>query len=390
MKKRAAQFFAGCISLIIITTVQATSLPSPLLGKFLSIADIHFDPFTICHLGVKACPLIADLQRTQPEEWASIFESEGANTGINYYHDTSYSLLKITLIKIHSLNQSEHFNFVLLLGDSLGHMLRFKYILYSHDYSKAGFRSFINKIQNFLSQELQLAIPTIDIFPIIGNNDSYTGDYSVVPGGAFLKDTTENWSSLIRNKENRNNFIHQFPYGGYYETTLQTNAHQKIIILNSVLFGNVTNQSMQKAANKQLEWLHEQLISAHTKHQTVFIAFHIPIGVNIYNTLKNPLGEIQEFWNKEYSNLFRQYINEFSGSISAILAAHIHIQALQFLIFNPPRGVYVTYTPSISPIFGNSPGFKLYRYDLNSFQIKGSDTYFYSFNHHTGQLDWQK
>jgi len=388
MKKRIARAILGLISILLITTIQAA--PNPSLNKFLSLADIHFDPFTICHLGVKACPLINDLRKAQAAEWPTIFESEGANTGINYYHDTSYSLLKITLNQIQKLNISEHFNFVLILGDSLGHLLRFKYILYSHDSSKQGYRNFINKIQIFLAQEMQQAIPDIDIYPVIGNNDSYTGDYSVVPDGDFLKDTTEDWSGMIRNKENKSKFTQQFPYAGYYAVTLTTNPSQKIIILNTVLFGNNINKKMQIAANKQLEWLHDQLIVARKNHQNVLIAFHIPIGVNIYNTLKNPLGGMQDFWNTKYNNSFRLYLKEFSTEITAMLCAHIHVTALQHLIFKQPREVYVGYTPSISPIFGNSPAFNIYRYEPNSFQIKSSETYFYAFDHSKGQLAWQK
>ncbi|MDR3491244.1 MAG: metallophosphoesterase [Gammaproteobacteria bacterium] len=390
MKKIIFAVMAGLIGFCVSTTLFAASLPNKSIEKFITVADIHFDPFTECPLSVRTCPLIDKLIHTQPVEWPAIFGSEGFTPKVMYYNDTNYSLLTTTLNEIRLLDQKEHFNFILLLGDLLGHELRFKYVLYSHDYTKSGYRKFVNKIQVFLVQQFQKTLPNIDIYPAIGNNDSYTGDYSVVPDGIYLKDTARLWSSLIHNGANRNSFVRDFPYGGYYAVNFPNNLNQRIVILDTVLFIKTSNKKMQIAAHKQLEWFYNQLKLAQQAHQKVLIAFHIPLGFNLYATIKDPSAGIQGFWNEEYSNQFRQYIREFSTNIAAVLSAHIHINALQYAVFDAPQEVYVSSTPSISPIFGNSPGFTVYSYDVNSLQIKGLATYFYAFDHRTGRLNWHE
>jgi hypothetical protein len=86
---------------------------------------------------------------------------------------------------------------------------------------------------------------------------------------------------------------------------------------------------------------------------------------------------LQEKYNERFLTLIRQY----STIISGILAGHIHADAFQLIstsIKNQP--IPISYTPAISPIFGNNPGLKVYSYNPKSFQLLDFTTYSYSLN----------
>jgi len=360
--------------------------------SFLSMADLHFDPFVQCEAdNRRPCPLIAALQAAPYEKWQSIFERDDSPVVSITGQDTNYALLKSTLIAVQSVVQNKHPDFILILGDFLGHNYRERYMAFSHDKTTAGYQQFVKKTFQFLTREIRQYIPNKDIYPVIGNNDSYHGDYHVVPNGMFLQDMTRIWARFFLNIANRKNFERDFPKGGYYAVALSNNSSQHLIFLNSVLFSakQSASEKNHQAAKKELVWLHQQLMASAVQKHPVLLAFHIPVGVDVYATLKTLFGTIKEFWQPEYSALFLEDLKTFSSSIAAILSAHIHRDAFQFLVARQPTGVLVSFTASISPIFGNNPEFKIYHYDGATLRLKSVDIYFYP-EGHQGAGEWQR
>lgn len=54
----------------------------PLLGsgaQFLSVTDIHFDPFSTCSLNSIPCPIVSKLIANRPEEWPAIYQLKTEN-----------------------------------------------------------------------------------------------------------------------------------------------------------------------------------------------------------------------------------------------------------------------------------------------------------------------
>lgn len=349
-------------------------------AKFLTIADVHFTPFTSCKMTkLGACDVVTQLRRAKYQDWQKILEQVPSHQQIKSRIDTSYALLKSSLQEIQAIIQTEHPRFILLLGDVLPHNFREQYIVFSRDTSTEGYRSFVKKTLLFLAAEFQQVAPNVDLYPVLGNNDSYTGDYRVVMRGDFLRDTTTIWAPLIKNTENQQRFRSLFPVGGYYAVDIPGSKNQRIVVLNTVLFSSRVNKKLaaKKAAQEQLVWLHDQLKQATSQHKKVIVAYHIPDGIDVFQTVQNIWNGIVGFWQPEYSNALQQELRTFPDTVTAILPAHIHMDSFQILTLDKTHQIPISFTPAISPIFGNNPGFKVYTYDTTTLQLKDFVTYFY-------------
>ncbi|MES2217564.1 MAG: hypothetical protein V4501_04035 [Pseudomonadota bacterium] len=359
--------------------------------KFISFADIHFNPFAGCKtLTFKSCQLVSKLRQAPATDWQGIFENDNNKLTAEFAHDTNYSLLKSSLAEISSVNLSNHPRFAIVLGDFLAHNFRAQYILATHDRSLTGYQSFVKKTLQFLTLEIHQALPDIDVYPVLGNNDSYTGDYSVQPGGSFLRDTTATWATLLNINENQRTLRATFPIGGFYAVNLPGDGKQKLLVLDTVLFSTaIAGPGVKQAALLELKWLRDQLQMAQRQQQTVLLAMHIPDGINVYMTLLNIFHGIDEFWKHDDSKEFNAILKEYAGIVKGILPGHIHMDSFQVINLNDARAVPVSYTSSISPIFGNNPGFKVYSYD-KTLQLTDYDMYFYPLNEPAATRQWHK
>lgn len=356
--------------------------------KFLSIADIHFNPFAGCKPSESPCLLITKLRSANFEEWEGIFEKYSEKHIPGPYYNTNYVLLQSALRDLNEINKKEHPQFVLILGDFLAHNFPSQYKQYSHDKSKAGYQTFVKKTLQFLTYKFVQLFPDIDVYPVVGNNDSYTGNYQLIPSGQFFQETAKTWSPLIKNKENHDNFKREFPIAGYYHVSLPTNKHQQIIILNSVLFSVHNNNSKVKvAAFAELSWLKKQLNKP--SNTPVLLAYHIPDAFDVYATFKAKFYKLAEFWKSPYSKLFENELEKNSANIKGLLAGHIHIDTYQALSVKKIANIPSDITPSISPIYGNNPAFKMYSYDVHTLELKTVTSYFYPLDTESASSGWQ-
>ena len=121
-----------------------------------------------------------------------------------------------------------------------------------------------------------------------------------------------------------------------------------------------------------------QLQNADKNHDKLLLAYHIPVGIDVFATFKAGFREIKEFWKSSYSEKFKNELMQYSNVVTAIFAGHIHIETYQTIALKKFATIPVIITPSISPIFGNSPAFKVITFDTQTFQLKNIDTYNYS------------
>lgn len=344
--------------------------------KFMSLADIHFDPFIDCEKTAGHCEILKKLRAAHHQNWERIFEKYSENHISQTGQDTNYYLLKSALTAMKKMAQQAHPHFVLVLGDFLGHDYREKYIKYSGDKTRAGYQKFVKRTLEFLTLEINKVFPTTDVYPLIGNNDSYTGDYSVMQQGLFFKETVATWAELIKDKNNRDAFLHDFPTAGYYAVSVPNHPNDKIIVLDSVLFSSrAEGHNVKQAAQQQFQWLQNQLEKASNKKQNAMIAFHIPVGINLYATIKDKFGMIWKFWDRSYRKQFDNLLRQYPETVKTVLAAHIHRDIFQFIRLESFSKIPVIITPSISPLFGNNPGYKVLTYQLPQFYITDVDAY---------------
>jgi len=380
----------SAISLCVLSQTVCADTSSSHTDKFISVADIHFNPFIGCKLSTKPCELISKLRASDYQAWDSILDREGPKEVSKAGEDTNYPLFKSTLVEIKRVNEKDHVRFAIVLGDFLAHEFRMNYVTYSHDASSTGYQAFIRKTLQFMSYKLKQALPDIDIYSVVGNNDSYTEDYGSVPHGAFYQETAQTWSKQIHDPANRKHLLSDFPAGGYYAVTLSGQSQQRIIILNTVLFStHAQGPDIDNAAKQELSWLHKQLALAMKQKQHVLLLYHIPIGIDVYKTVQSKFGMIIEFWKPEYSKSFENELKNFAPVISAMLPAHIHMDTFQLLAVSQTSILPVNFTPAISPVFFNNPGFKVFYYNSESLKLNNFDTYYFALSATEGRA-WQK
>lgn len=243
--------------------LAGTSAVYAAASNFISISDIHFNPFLSCQTA--PCPLIKNLSAAPASQWQAVFIREGQYRFSHYQEDTDYALLQSALSSLQASAAHVHPRFVLILGDFLGHNYQAMYQRYSGDQSAQGYGDFVDKTIIFLSRELQAAFPGVPIYPVIGNNDSASGDYSEIPSGEFYRATAAAWSPLL-DAPNRAAFHKTFPYAGYYSVTVPGETRHRIIVLNTVLFSpyahSASDAELNTAAETELNWLQSQLEQA--------------------------------------------------------------------------------------------------------------------------------
>lgn len=344
--------------------------------NFLALSDIHFDPFTSCGR-IKPCPLIVQLRNHAASQWPQILAKYDGYPP-QFREDTNFSLLTSTFAAAKQAANTNHAQFVLVMGDAMGHEFRSKYQNFSGDKSRAGFLSFARKELEFLTMQLSAAFPDMDVYMTMGNNDSYRGDYATNVNDIFFNDASRLWSSLIRDSANRMSMQKQFEYAGYYSLSLPNPGKVRLIVLNSVLFSyKAKGKNTDKYALEELDWLHAQLQSAKDHQQHVFIIMHIPEGVDIYATLRTRLFRVITLWKPQYIQRFQSELSMFAPEIVGIFSGHLHSDAYQIMTFGDGHEIPMIGVTSISPIFGNNPGFKLCSYQVHPFHLDDFVNYSY-------------
>lgn len=349
--------------------------------SFLVLTDIHFDPFTACYdKATQPCPMIKKLQAAPASEWPAILAEEDTKAPV-YREDTNNTLLTSSLLAAKQAASAQHARFVLVLGDFVGHDFRLYYKKYAQDKSHAGYQAFVRKLLVFLTNELANTFPSLDVYPLIGNNDAYRGDYYSDPNGQFYQETGALWSQLIKNNSNRNVMQREFKTAGYYAVDVPTQNNMRLIMMNTVLFSTkARGKNIAKASRDEMDWLHDELALAKLKNQKVIIGIHIPEGIDVYSSLRVKLFRLIDFWQPEDTQRFQEELQQFAPQISGIYAGHLHADWFEVQRFDHFIEIPILGTPSISPIFGNNPGFKIYSYSTQTGTLDDFTTYYLPLN----------
>jgi hypothetical protein len=324
------------------------------------------------------------LREANVSKWPAIL-SEYDKSKPAFRLDTNYGLLKSTLTAARKAALADHAKFVVVLGDFLGHDYRKYYRKYASDPSHQGYDAFVGKTLQFITNGIAAAFPDISVYSVVGNNDTYSRDYASRINGGFFHDAANAWSSLIKDGKNRSAMQKTFPYAGYYAIN-RDGEHLKLIVLNSVLFSHkAKGDGVDVAAKRELVWLHKELADAKAHKQKVLIAMHIPVGIDVYATLRVRLFTLIEFWKPEYTRQFKADLSEYRQQVVGVLSGHMHSDWFQIMTFDDGGEIALTGTPAVSPVFGNNPGFKIYQYSYANNQISDFYTYYFPINE---QQEW--
>jgi Calcineurin-like phosphoesterase len=263
-------FLVGCASTRQASTQSHASddIGQPHIGVILSLTDFHFDPFY-------DPKLFHELVQSPPSEWTRIFAGSQVSGYGQYGKDSNYNLF-VSALK-HAALAAPKAAFILLAGDWLAHGLSDTYYHYAGRRDPQGLYEFIDKTITFLTQRIREQFPDIPIYPVLGNEDSYCGDYHVQPEGEFLRRRAETWKVLFHNGRNERAFMQTFPTGGYYAVARPGTPQHRIVVLNTVFFAadyrNQCGNRRDDPAGDQLHWLAAQLKEAAAKGDKVWLLY---------------------------------------------------------------------------------------------------------------------
>lgn len=271
-----------------------------------------------------------------------------------------------------------------------------RFILYTGDLPEHGgssdttlrninIRSVFKDLQKF-SQ-----INNTPVFYLPGNNDALAGNY------CFFSDATGRTPFSLMDEYN------PYPYNAFHvsATPLKSKTHMisdtnlsagyysakimdhlRIISLNSVIWSSTLCNScsqkcgdQQQESREQMDWLSQQLKAASNAGDKVYLAMHIPPGVDAY--LSYTKGSQVMMWANDLSkagtpnwqNEFLALVDQYRNTISGVFYGHTHMDEFRALYGNPSQNSITQVAiscPGISVRNGNNPGFKLVQYDPKS------------------------
>ena len=345
---------AGCSS-----DSSGTSTESKL--PLVIISDIHFTPFY-------DTTIFNDLVNSPVEEWADVFQRSSVTELSSWGQETNYPLLRRALdAASRSIGEGQA---VIFPGDILAHHFHETFFELYGEEDHDALRSFVYKTVVFFATQVRERLGNVPVMFTLGNNDSYAGDYQLVPGGAFLTDTADMfYDAFLLGWADRNNYFSTYTAGGYFVAE-SPDAKVRFVCVNSVLFSKNRTDGCTDSANNvptaQLDWLEKVLEKAHADKKKVFMVTHIPTGMSIYSTVKRymdgsgKISDAEVFWKDSCQSRFLEICRRYAPVIEVVFAGHTHMDEYRLILDRDGEAYKATIvTPAVSPQFGNNPTFKV-------------------------------
>lgn len=351
-------------------------------GKFLSMSDIHFNPFY-------DSTLTAKLVAADASGWDAIFATSKLD-GYGYYgwdgafYDTGWKLFQSALSAMKAVNPNPEF--ITINGDFLAHSFESNFQTYATT-DTAALHDFTVKTMKYIVSSIEKTFPGTALFPTLGNNDSFCGDYEIATPGSFLTRTAPIWEKNLGNLVDLDSFRNSYKSGGYFIAQSPVNAKHKIISLNTVMLSikYMKNQNfcgqlidpMRNRANAraQFVWLENQLKAAEKNKEKVWLMFHIPPGLNAYSSYNktdttNCFTDPAYYYDENYNQTYLDIIDKYQPVIMAQLGGHSHMD--NFMVINGDQNPesFAHISPAISPVYYNNPGFLEYTFDAGTSILK--------------------
>ena len=345
-----AQALVVCMAILALLPGRAWASSGE---RWLFASDLHFDPF--------ADPKIVERLAASPSErWRAIFASSKMRSFSGYGTDTNFALLESSLDAMKA--EAKNPDVIVFSGDFLAHgfQAHFDSAMGTH-HDQASYQLFVDKTLAFLADEFGGAFPKAHVLPVLGNNDSYCGDYAGTPGSPFLVNMAHRWAPLVGDVGTPASFAAQFGVGGYYTMALPS-EHLQVIVLNDVYWSpkyhNACGDGRADPGGDELTWLGSTLRAMPSDRQA-WIVGHIPPGVDVYSTLRSKtIGSVTMMLADRFNDAFVHLLEDPNSRIGLAIAGHTHMN--DFRIVGSPTSTYavpMVIVPSVSPIYFNNPSF---------------------------------
>jgi len=382
MRLRPARLYIlslGIISILCIgcASDSATS-PSKTSAPVVVFTDVHFTPFY-------DPDIFWDLVQASPDLWADIFKKSSIAEPQSWGNETNYPLLVKMLEEASRSARSSPL--VIFPGDMLAHKFRDTFFSLYGEEDEAALRSFVYKTCAFFATQVRNHFPGLPVLFVLGNNDSYAGDYRLVPEGAYLADTSDLfYSMLLLDGADPEAFTRTYFAGGYYQAQ-PSPSEVLFICLNTVLFSvHWSSEGAEDAPTKQLDWLEHTLADAAFQGKKVWILMHVPPGADVYGTVTTYMdenGQVSDadmLWKEEYQKRFLEIIRTHKDTVAASFAGHTHMD--EYRMVQKAGGNIaetILFSPSVSPQYGNNPGFKVFTLSTADWDLQDYRSVVYPF-----------
>lgn len=159
---------------------------------------------------------------------------------------------------------------------------------------------------------------------------------------------------------------------GYYAAKITKGL--RMISLNSVIWSsqlcyncNADCQPQPDTGQQQMNWLKDQLKNAADSGDIVYIAMHIPPGIDAYLSSNNPSNPTYMWQNDaRWQNQFLKAIALYKQTVAGIFYGHTHMDEFRMLYgdsLNNTISQVAISCPGVSTRNYNNPGFKLVTID---------------------------
>ncbi|XP_048579257.1 sphingomyelinase phosphodiesterase D isoform X2 [Nematostella vectensis] len=361
--------------------------------KFLMVSDLHLDSYYDASVASKPtfCRGVGNYSTAN-------YKAPYGRVGCD-----SPEILIDSLVKgMRSVYDEKGADFMIITGDMSSHKTDASYLPKGKTSERV-----LHNIK-LASAKIHNAFPKIPVFPMLGNND-FEGHY-VLPNTShdqWYNKTLEVFAPMIlcsncstqdtaatTMAELKTTFLD----GGYYKVHI-ADGRMILLILNSMYWNPYAvekSYNVQVIAKRQLDWLEQQLEFAKKESKKVFIAGHIPPGIDPFGDKGTP------FW---MENCTARYTNMIVGKYSDIVAgqffAHIHQDDFKLQMFNTSQHLtgsktsFALLNPSVSVVYANNPAFRQVYLDRKELAILDYDQHFLDivmateFNAPNWQLDYR-
>jgi hypothetical protein len=341
-------------------------------SDFLLFGDVHLDPF--------ADPTLVKALAASPESaWKGIFASSTMTTYSSYGSDTNYALFESALNSMAAT--AGNVSTIIYPGDVLGHNFNQQYAALTGDTSQAGVDSFIQKTIQFFTQEIESRFPNATVIMADGNSDSALGPFGSQPGDPYLSITTPIFSqAFFKDSADQAAFSAGWSAAGYYAVEPNGPTGLKYIVLNDNLwfpqpYGDPS------AGQAEMSWFSSELAESAQNNQQVYVVAHVPVGddpgTSASNYAQTGVAAYSGFLDDNFNNEFVSLELQYSSTVAATFMAHIHNDDFRIITSPayPGAADLVRITPSISPVFGNNPGYQIYSYNPQNYSLLDETTY---------------
>jgi sphingomyelin phosphodiesterase acid-like 3 len=369
----------GLLSIVLagLSAVLAPAFAAEPTGTVAVVSDIHFDPFAVPELAPR-------LAASAVEEWPALLAGTGNRNVSRRGEDTNHALLASAVAALSE--QGARADLVVVSGDFLAHrFVDSAARALGSGADPASVERLAAGTARYVARALGAALPGKPIVIALGNNDSACGDYRVEPGGPFLAALHDTVRELAGPDRLAEDFGRTYRAAGYYAMQHPVLPQATIVVLNDVLWSTEYRDGCGgdglDAAEAMMAWFERQLDTARRAGRRVWLVHHIPIGVDSYATARAPAGSscparTVPFLQEPFASRFLKLLRDHAAIIQAGFSGHTH-QDSYSLVIDAGKAVAVEkVVPSITPVFGNNPGFHLFDYDRQTGDLKDFSTWY--------------